>query len=323
MSINAKTESQCVTNFINSEMNGDHATQIGELAGWALATEVMLSPKPGLVDQLNTGSHSDLTVDLMLRSAQTLVPYFVEMAEAAQVPSHLACDLDLRESIGLIGRVAEKAMMSETKGVNTHRGAIWALGLLATSAAALGKNASAVQVCQQAGLIAQLPDQHAPVAFSKGLHATHRYRINGAREEAKNGFVSITECALPALKASRANGDSEQAAQLNALLALMTRLSDTCVLSRAGQTGLDLMQQGAQTILELGGAASELGMAELIELNKQMVALNASPGGAADLLAATIFVDALEQQSFETINDAKAHNLSLTTLGKYSIGGSL
>lgn len=269
---------------------------VGELARWALETEVLLSPKPGLVDQLNTGSHQDLTVDLMLRSANTLKPFFVEMAQMGQQSLHKKSLLQVREGIGHIGRVAEVAMMEETQGVNTHRGAIWALGLLATAAGQLELGFSAEELCQQAGRLAQLPDQYAPVGFSKGLHATHRYKINGAREEAQNGFLSITECALPELRRSRQRGDSEDAAQLNALLALMARLSDTCVLSRSGLQGLELMQQGAKEILAIGGTSTLQGVAKLIDLNKKMVAINASPGGAADLLAATLFVDALETQ---------------------------
>lgn len=269
---------------------------VGELARWALETEVLLSPKPGLVDQLNTGSHQDLTVDLMLRSANTLKPFFIEMAQIGQQSQQEKSLLQVREGIGHIGRVAEAAMMQETQGVNTHRGAIWALGLLATAAGQLELGFSAEAVCQQAGRLAQLPDQFAPVGFSKGLHATHRYKINGAREEAQNGFLSITECALPELRRSRQRGDNEDAAQLNALLALMARLSDTCVLSRSGLQGLELMQQGAKEILAIGGTSTLQGVAKLIDLNKKMVALNASPGGAADLLAATLFVDELETQ---------------------------
>ncbi|MFV0576532.1 MAG: triphosphoribosyl-dephospho-CoA synthase [Vibrio sp.] len=282
----------------NSSNKFDVCEKIGDTARWALETEVLLSPKPGLVDQMNTGSHSDLTVELMLLSANTLAPFFNQMAQVGQANSDSNFPY-VREQIGQIGRDAEVAMMEETQGVNTHRGAIWALGLLATSAAQIlemGKSVCAEDICQQAGVIANIADQHAPIVFSKGLHATRRYKINGAREEAQNGFLSITECALPELKRSRLRGDSEDAAQLNALLALMTRLSDTCVLSRSGIEGLTLMQEGAKAILATGGSASLQGMSKLIELNKRMVEINASPGGAADLLAATLFVDALETQ---------------------------
>lgn len=276
------------------------ANQIGLLARDALVAEVMLSPKPGLVDQWNNGSHSDLTVELMVRSANCLAPYFAQMAaEGQRYHSDQTTDslLALREKIGRIGRDAESQMMMVTNNVNTHRGAIWALGLLATSAGMLGENATSNDLCVVAGRIACLPDQFVKQTWSKGLKATRQYQINGAREQAQNGFPAILDIAFPALITSRQNGDSEPHAQLNALVALMAELTDTCVLSRSGMKGLKLMQQGANDIIRVGGVATESGFSKLIELNRDMVAINASPGGAADLLAATLFVDAIANRS--------------------------
>ncbi|MGG5878939.1 triphosphoribosyl-dephospho-CoA synthase, partial [Klebsiella pneumoniae] len=96
---------------------------------------------------------------------------------------------------------------------------------------------------------------------------------------------------LTQLQHSRARGASEPQAQLDALMAIMTSLSDTCVLSRAGMAGLQAMQQGACEVLAGGGCASFAGRAALARLDAIMLALNASPGGAADLLAATLFLD--------------------------------
>ncbi len=97
--------------------------------------------------------------------------------------------------------------------------------------------------------------------------------------------------ALPQLLISRAVGASESEARLDALMAIMTSLSDTCVLSRAGMTGLDAMQQGARAVLLAGGCRTAAGQRALQQLDRRMLALNASPGGAADLLAATLFID--------------------------------
>ncbi|MDV6250684.1 triphosphoribosyl-dephospho-CoA synthase [Vibrio sp. EA2] len=272
------------------------AEQIGTLARDALVAEVMLSPKPGLVDQWDTGSHSDLTVEMMVRSANCLAPYFAQMAaEGQRYQSQQSADdlLSLRERIGLIGRQAESQMMQVTEGVNTHRGAIWALGLLATSAGMLGEHATPNDFCVLAGRIACLPDKFVKQTWSKGLKATRQYQVNGAREQAQNGFPAIIGIALPALISSRLHSSSESHAQLDALVALMANLTDTCVLARAGLQGLTLMQHGASDIIKVGGTSTELGFSKLIKLNKDMVAINASPGGAADLLAATLFIDAI------------------------------
>ncbi|STV48537.1 triphosphoribosyl-dephospho-CoA transferase [Klebsiella pneumoniae subsp. pneumoniae] len=178
-------------------------------------------------------------------------------------------------------------MMLATGGVNTHRGAIWALGLLVSAVAMLGGEGQSQAIADAAAALARLPDGFAPKSFSKGLRASRRWQVPGAREEAQCGFPHITRLALPQLQHSRARGASEPQAQLDALMAIMTSLSDTCVLSRAGMAGLQAMQQGACEVLAAGGCASFAGRAALARLDAIMLALNASPGGAADLLAAT------------------------------------
>jgi len=178
--------------------------------------------------------------------------------------------------------------------VNTHRGAIWALGLLVSAVAMLGGNGKARTVADTAAQLAKLPDDAAPKVFSKGLRATHRYRVPGAREEAQQAFPHIMQRALPQLRLSRLNGGTEAHARLDALMAIMTSLTDTCVLSRAGMAGLDAMQSGARAVLAAGGTAHPEGQRILALLDKQMLLLNASPGGAADLLAATLFLDRIE-----------------------------
>ena len=266
---------------------------IGKTAQWALEQEVLLAPKPGLVDSHNTGSHSDLSVDLMLLSAKTLSPYFTEMAADSSLLPSLTL---IRHAIGQIGRDAEVEMMKATNNVNTHRGAIWALGLLSAAASQETGKITAVKLCRDAGEIAKIDDINTPATFSKGKAACQKYKVNGAKQEAQLGFPSIVNLALPALRNSRLNGDDESAARLNALMAIMTELSDTCVLSRSGIEGLNYMQQQAQKVLNLGGAATTAGYQALLAFGIHMEALNASPGGAADLLAATLFVDELENQ---------------------------
>ena len=265
---------------------------IGDLAKQALIAEVTLTPKPGLVDSRNTGSHSDLTLNLMLRSATCLAPFFADMAQAGLGQP---VSVWLREQIGAIGRDAEVAMMAETQGINTHRGAIWALGLLSTAAmVADNKEYSAERLCLIAGQIASLEDRHAPNTFSKGKLASNHFQVNGAKQQAQLGFPAITEHALPTLRLSRLLGHSETEARLNALLSLTAHLTDTCVLSRAGLEGQSLLHQRSNDILALGGVSNPQGYALLEQLDGEMIAVNASPGGAADLLAATLFVDWVE-----------------------------
>lgn len=264
------------------------ADRLADLAVDALIDEADLSPKPALVDRRGNGAHTDLHLGLMHASALALWPAFKEMAEAALHIGEVG--LPLREAIGRIGREGEQAMLATTNGVNTHRGAIWALGLLVTAAALQPKS---VALC--AARLALLDDRYAPQPLSHGAQVAQRYGARGAREEAQLGFPSVLQRGLPQLHKSRASGHGEQNARLDALLAIMTELADTCVLYRAGEPGLQAMQSGAQAVLDAGGSASLSGRRRLHELDQQLIALNASPGGAADLLAATLLLDRIER----------------------------
>ncbi|MDN3224882.1 triphosphoribosyl-dephospho-CoA synthase [Pseudomonas nunensis] len=270
------------------------ADRLADLAVDALIDEADLSPKPALVDRRGNGAHTDLHLGLMHASALSLWPAFKEMAEAAIEFGEVG--LPLREALGRIGREGEQAMLATTSGVNTHRGAIWALGLLVAAAALENTKASAVTLC--AARLALLDDRYAPRPLSHGAQVAQRYGARGAREEAQLGFPSVLQRALPQLHRSRALGHGEQNARLDALLAIMTRLADTCVLYRAGEQGLQTMQLGAQAVLDAGGSASLGGRRRLHELDEQLIALNASPGGAADLLAACLFIDRIESGAF-------------------------
>ncbi|EJN21562.1 triphosphoribosyl-dephospho-CoA synthase MdcB [Pseudomonas sp. GM78] len=268
------------------------AERLADLAVDALIDEADLSPKPALVDRRGNGAHTDLHLGLMHASALALWPAFKEMAEAAIELGEIG--FPLREAIGLIGREGEQAMLATTNGVNTHRGAIWALGLLVAAVALEPQATAAGSIALRAARLALLEDRYAPRPLSHGAQVAQRYGARGAREEAQLGFPAVTQRALPQLKRSRAAGHGEQNARLDALLAIMTNLADTCVLYRSGEEGLSTMQLGAQAVLDVGGSASLAGRRRLHELDQQLIALNASPGGAADLLAACLFIDRIE-----------------------------
>ncbi len=269
------------------------AEQLADWAVDALIDEADLSPKPALVDRRGNGAHQDLHLGLMHASALSLWPTFAAMAEAAAQAGSVG--LPLREALGRLGREGEAAMLHTTAGVNTHRGAIWALGLLVAAAALVPGATSAALLAQHAARLAQLTDRYAPQQPSHGSEVARRYAVGGAREQAQLGFPAVIEHGLPQLRRSRATGHGEQNARLDALLAIMATLGDTCVLHRAGPVGLATMQQGAQAVLDAGGSASLAGRRRLHTLDTQLLALNASPGGAADLLAACLFIDRLEQ----------------------------
>ncbi len=265
------------------------ADWLADVAVTALIDEAELTPKPALVDRRGSGAHVDLDLPLMRRSAFSLRAGFVSMARAAE---GCAVDLPLREALGGIGRDAERAMLIATGGSNAHRGAIWILGLLLASAALDGPVQRNVHtMVASAAAIARLPDRHAPVTLSHGRRVEARYGATGARGEAINGFPHVVNVGLPALRRARACGESESAARLNVLVEVISCLEDTCLLHRGGQEALITAQRGARRILAEGGVATPSGYDALLKLDADLLARNASPGGAADLLAATLFVD--------------------------------
>ena len=276
--------------------NGAADAWLARLAVTALIEEVQLTPKPALVDRRGSGAHRDLDLDIMLRSAHSLEPTFAALARAARgrVPS-----ATLRAELAQIGRAGELAMMQATGGSNAHRGAIWIIGLLVAGAAihAVDRTTPAVHaapaICTLAAQIACFPDRFAAPADSHGERVRQRYQVGGARREAQDGFPHVIETGLPALLAARAHGVPEESARLDTLLAIMASLDDTCLLHRAGLAGLQAGKGGARRVLELGGSSTEPGRTALAELDRALLQLNASPGGAADLLAATLFIDML------------------------------
>ena len=267
------------------------AGQLAELARQALVAEVELTPKPGLVDRRGAGAHSDLSLDLMRQSAAAIAPYFEAMGDSAQ---SMPFDRGLRTEVAAIGRAAESAMLQATNGSNAHKGAIWILGLLVT-AASRGIDLNPAAIAQDAAFLARLPDRAQPQLLSHGEMVRACYGATGARGEAFAGFPHVLHVGLPTLRAERNRARTETNSRLWALLNIMARLEDTCVLYRGGAEGLAIVQKGASDALLAGGPGSVAGELAMLRLDQELLIRNISPGGAADLLAATLFLDALEQ----------------------------
>jgi triphosphoribosyl-dephospho-CoA synthase len=264
---------------------------LSELAWQSLIAEAELTPKPGLVDGRGSGSHSDLSLEMMMRSADAIAPYFTRMALAS---AEAQMDTSLRAVVAGIGREAEAAMLHATSGSNAHKGAIWVLGLLVCGAS-LSEGSRPEFVAGAAGNLARLPDRARPQTVSHGDVALERYGATGARGEAHGNFPHVVNVGLPALRAARRNGRIERDSRLASLLAIMSHLEDTCVLYRGGPEAQRLVHEGAAHVIKIGGPGMPKGDAALIALGQELVSLRVSPGGSADLLAATLFLDALER----------------------------
>ncbi len=266
------------------------AASLGALAEHALRAEAMLTPKPGLVDGRGGGAHHDMNLPTLLTSATALLAPIAACAAAATC---LPMGRDLRAAIGVIGRDGEQRMLAATGGVNTHRGALWALGLLAAGIAATGTVAGAP------GFAARLAGVDDPAAAARapshGTRARHRFGATGARGEARRGFPHAVHVALPMLHAGRTAGRDEHLARTDALLASMSRLEDTCLLHRAGPRGLRAVRAGAAAVLRAGGSGTAGGGAALDRLDRLCRHRRLSPGGSGDVLAAALFLDTADR----------------------------
>jgi len=278
------------TNRIVWQANRWHPHHLASIAKQALIAEAELTPKPGLVDRRGSGAHTDLSLDLMRHSAETIEPFFASMAIASS--KHPLSRL-LREELGATGRKAEHAMFVATGGTNTHKGAIWALGLL-VAAASQSEDMNPIRVAGLAGSIARLPDLVRPELVSHGDVIRDRYGVVGARGEAYTDFPHVVGVGIPALRAARVSGKSETVSRLFSLLCIMAELDDTCVLYRSGLEGGEVVKAGAKAVLAVGGPGSQEGNAALRRFDRKLLEKRISPGGSADLLAASLFLDCLE-----------------------------
>jgi triphosphoribosyl-dephospho-CoA synthase len=286
--------SNLVRSTARNPTNSTAARWLARLARQALIAEAELTPKPGLVDRRGGGAHTDLSLDIMRRSAVAIEPYFYSMAilsKGAQ-PSQ-----SMREQLALTGRHAEHAMLEATGGSNSHKGAIWALGLLVSAAAMYDEDgARATAVAAKAKDIASFEDRAMPRPVSHGDAVARRYGVAGARGEALCEFPHVIKLALPMLRRRRQQGAMEQIARLDALLSVMSCLDDTCVLYRGGAVALAIAKEGAVAVDAAGGSGAPLGKRRLNQLERRLLNLNVSPGGSADLLAAALFLDAVERR---------------------------
>lgn len=259
----------------------------------ALYHELCLYPKPGLVSKIDNGSHQDMNAEIFIRSLFSLRHYF---AATWQAGFDGAPFTTLRQ----LGIAAEARMLRATSGVNTHRGAIFNLGVLAATAGHWEAQGCCGDLAELA--IALWGDDikradNVAHGDSHGARACRSYAVGGARGEAAAGFPNVFKIGLPALRTARAAGASETTAIAHVFFSILAELDDTNLLHRGGPAGLAFARTTAAQFMQNGGALARDWRADAVEVHRQFVELNLSPGGSADLLAATLFVDAILQRS--------------------------
>ena len=262
------------------------APRLGRLAVRALFDEAVLDMKPGLVSPSDSGAHGDMTLATFYRSITALRPYFPTRAAlgAANAPWR---------SLRSHGQAAETVMLRATGGINTHRGAIFHLGLLCAAAGAL---AACNRTLSSGAVCAFVRLNFAPHVLATRTPSSHgaavemRYGAGGARNEAAGGYRSVRRWSLPAFRSALAQTRDRERASVQALFALVANVADTNLLWRGGGDGLAFAKGRAQQFLDGGGVLAHDWRGHAKAVHSDFVARRLSPGGCADLLAATLFL---------------------------------
>lgn len=274
------------------------AREVADRVTKALLDEVYTTPKPGLVDRNNNGSHRDMTVATFKCSAEALRGYWGQCFKLGRESGGQAPD----ETFALLRRAgieAERVMLEATGGVNTHKGAIFTLGVVC---GAIGRLWRAEAPCRDVGTIlrecsamtraavdAELTalSAHPERAVTKGQRLYLDYGMRGIRGEVADGLPSVVETSLPAFRAALAAGYDRNGAGVYALLALVARGADTNMVARGG---MDAAQKAVEDVSRLLSGTDFPPMDDVLRLDEAYIRANLSPGGCADLLAVTYFL---------------------------------
>lgn len=267
------------------------AHRLARLAVRSLYAELVLYPKPGLVSLRDNGAHSDMNAATLMRSLFSLRCYFVAIALAGMRSASMA---ELR----VLGLAAESRMLRATGQINTHRGAIFSLGLLVASAGLASSEGHPPNDTTLRNMIAlnwrrELLRVPAPAASgpTHGQLVAARYGASGARGEAIDGFPAVFDVALPALRFAASRGAGARYAQLHAFFALLARIDDTNVLYRGGTAAAKRLKSAAADFLAAGSVFAADWEHRAEALHRWSSSVRLSPGGCADLLAGAVFVD--------------------------------
>lgn len=249
---------------------------VADLAERALRMELDTTPKPGLVDRRDNGAHKDMDYALMSKSISALRPYLTRLAVES------AKDIDPAK-IKEIGIEAEKAMLKATGGVNTHKGALFCIGLSVAAASCLACSTGAVEAYSFKELVSRAASEIPSARGTHGAEVKRSFKAVGALENARAAYPELFTDWLPYYRSLE--GDPFRCHKT--LLHIMTTLDDTNILHRRGAEGLAHAEAEAARLLE---DFSESGLSSL---NKDFIRENISPGGSADMLSLTIFINSI------------------------------
>jgi len=249
---------------------------ISKQAVLSLKKELATTPKPGLVDKTDNGSHTDMDYKLMVKSIDALEPYFDMLAIMGYNKS-----LPEASAVQQVGIEAEAAMLKATNGVNTHRGALFSMGLSIVGAAHALLNGT-IWIDAVKEISASIPTSE----DSNGAKACNKHNAKGALAMAREGYAELSGNWLNYYR----NAGNEDNAEVKTLLLIMSQLDDTNVIHRVGYNRAQQVKEEAQRLLD------DFSLSGVEAMNRKFIAENISPGGAADMLALTFFANAITEK---------------------------
>ncbi|MEG1620883.1 MAG: triphosphoribosyl-dephospho-CoA synthase CitG [Oscillospiraceae bacterium] len=260
----------------------------------ALLYEVSASPKPGLVDRFNNGSHKDMNFFTFIDSACAISGYFEKFAECGLKWEDI--DQNSLATIRPLGILCDKEMFEATNGINVHKGAIFSLSIIAACASFCYKKNGSISpqlLCEYAAMVAKpamndFENIKTKSQLTNGEKLFQSYGITGIRGEAASGFKSVLLYALPHVKDLDNPNLDKDCVIINTLLSLIANVQDTNIISRKGIDALKKAQDLAKNSLENGGMNCEKGKKLVLQMDKDFQEMGISGGGCADLLAISI-----------------------------------
>ena len=289
-----------ITNkIISDHFCSSDAELLGKSAAESLIREVETTPKPGLVDLSNNGSHTDMDVETFRKSALALEPYFIECVQIGMHTKKLTAH-ETFDHLRASGLLAEEKMYEATSGINTHKGLIYSMGVLLGAIGRLWSIETPVSDTSEiVAEVTELVRESTMLDFQRACGTTAGERLYkekglaGIRGEVASGFSSVINISLPAYISALYRGLSQNDAGIYALLSLISTIDDTNIYHRGGDSGAKFAKSYAKKLLE-----NKLDKSLLVKMDEEFIMHRLSPGGSADLLAITYFLHSLRELKF-------------------------
>ncbi|WP_319203374.1 triphosphoribosyl-dephospho-CoA synthase [uncultured Ilyobacter sp.] len=282
-------------------MYKEEVYKLVELLQEAMLKEVMCYPSFGLVSPISSGSHNDMDHFTFIESTVVLQKYFLRMANLIFLYEDEKIIFNYGRKIGI---EAEMEMFKKTGGVNTHKGIIFLLGITLMASGIVifkgGKFEDISNVIKNMtmGIVeSDFRKIDSKQTLTHGEKMYLEYGITGVRREVETGLPLVFEYSLNTYENLKLNQNQRL---VYTLLEIMSMCDDTTVLYRHDIKMLDYVKKRSQEILE--NTKGYFDQEIFDNFTEECIEKNISPGGAADILATTVFLSLVKQEFFNCKN---------------------